>query len=62
MHDDGGQPVPARFDVNAPDLYIPLMAFITYVLISGFVLGVQGRSASFSYTVLYFCQKQTFFY
>ncbi|VDN52013.1 unnamed protein product [Dracunculus medinensis] len=43
MHDDGGQPVPARFDVNAPDLYIPLMAFITYVLISGFVLGVQGR-------------------
>lgn len=31
-------------DVNAPDLYIPLMAFITYVLVSGFVFGVQKRS------------------
>ncbi|WKY11806.1 hypothetical protein Q1695_003405 [Nippostrongylus brasiliensis] len=36
-------PVPAKDDVNAPDLYIPLMAFITYVIISGFVLGTQGR-------------------
>ncbi|CAJ0591392.1 unnamed protein product [Cylicocyclus nassatus] len=36
-------PVPARDDVNAPDLYIPLMAFITYIIVSGFVLGTQGR-------------------
>uniref|UniRef100_A0A8R1HV70 Protein YIF1 n=1 Tax=Caenorhabditis japonica TaxID=281687 RepID=A0A8R1HV70_CAEJA len=36
-------PAPARDDVNAPDLYIPLMAFLTYVLVSGFVLGTQGR-------------------
>ncbi|CAJ0582581.1 unnamed protein product, partial [Mesorhabditis spiculigera] len=36
-------PVPARDDVNAPDLYIPLMAFLTYVLVSGFVLGTQDR-------------------
>uniref|UniRef100_A0A7E4V8A3 Protein YIF1 n=1 Tax=Panagrellus redivivus TaxID=6233 RepID=A0A7E4V8A3_PANRE len=38
-----GKPVPAKLDVNAPDLYVPLMAFITYVLISGFVFGVQQR-------------------
>ncbi|VDO93252.1 unnamed protein product [Heligmosomoides polygyrus] len=37
------EPVPAKDDVNAPDLYIPLMAFITYILVSGFVLGTQGR-------------------
>ncbi|ULT91449.1 hypothetical protein L3Y34_009222 [Caenorhabditis briggsae] len=36
-------PAPAREDVNAPDLYIPLMSFLTYVLVSGFVLGTQGR-------------------
>ena len=40
---NGNEPTPAREDVNAPDLYIPLMAFITYVLMSGFVLGTQGR-------------------
>uniref|UniRef100_A0A0N4Z0P4 Protein YIF1 n=1 Tax=Parastrongyloides trichosuri TaxID=131310 RepID=A0A0N4Z0P4_PARTI len=38
-----GQPVTPREDVNAPDLYIPLMAFITYVLLSGLVLGIQQR-------------------
>uniref|UniRef100_A0A914VK00 Protein YIF1 n=1 Tax=Plectus sambesii TaxID=2011161 RepID=A0A914VK00_9BILA len=37
------EPVPARFDINAPDLYIPLMALVTYVLVAGFVLGTQGR-------------------
>ncbi|KAK6038966.1 Hrf1 family protein [Cooperia oncophora] len=37
------EPVPAKDDVNAPDLYIPLMAFITYIIVSGFVLGTQGR-------------------
>ncbi|CAI5453068.1 unnamed protein product [Caenorhabditis angaria] len=37
------EPYPAKEDVNAPDLYIPLMAFLTYVLVSGFVLGTQGR-------------------
>ena len=28
--------LPATDDINAPDMYIPLMAFITYVLIVGF--------------------------
>ncbi|TKR89783.1 hypothetical protein L596_013833 [Steinernema carpocapsae] len=42
-YSNSDEPVPARLDVNAPDLYIPLMAFITYVLVSGFVLGTQNR-------------------
>ncbi|XP_060521189.1 protein YIF1B [Cylas formicarius] len=32
-----------RFEINAPDLYIPLMAYITYVLVAGLVLGTQNR-------------------
>ncbi|KAM9587619.1 protein YIF1B [Morphnus guianensis] len=36
-------PVAPRFDVNAPDLYIPVMAFITYILIAGLALGTQNR-------------------
>ncbi|XP_066541181.1 protein YIF1B isoform X2 [Hoplias malabaricus] len=36
-------PVAPRFDVNAPDLYIPVMAFITYILVSGLALGTQNR-------------------
>mmetsp|Transcript_34916 Transcript_34916/g.33211 ORF Transcript_34916/g.33211 Transcript_34916/m.33211 type:complete len:272 (-) Transcript_34916:74-889(-) len=31
-----------RQDVNAPDLYIPLMSFITYVLLVGFRKGMGG--------------------
>ncbi|KAM3717919.1 Protein YIF1B-A [Dirofilaria immitis] len=42
-YDSSGSPVPPRSDVNAPDLYIPLMAYVTYILISGFVLGTQKR-------------------
>lgn len=40
---DQDQPVAPRFDENAPDLYIPVMAFVTYVLVSGIVLGTQSR-------------------
>ncbi|CAH0551282.1 unnamed protein product [Brassicogethes aeneus] len=36
-------PVQPRFEINAPDLYIPTMAYITYVLIAGMVLGMQER-------------------
>ena len=32
----------AQADVNAPDLYLPLMAFITYILMAGFVAGASG--------------------
>ncbi|XP_073455090.1 protein YIF1B [Aquarana catesbeiana] len=36
-------PVAPRFDVNAPDLYIPVMAFITYLLVAGLALGTQNN-------------------
>ncbi|XP_048474328.1 protein YIF1B isoform X2 [Rhincodon typus] len=36
-------PVAPRVEVNAPDLYIPAMAFITYLLVAGFALGTQNR-------------------
>ncbi|XP_074534767.1 protein YIF1B isoform X2 [Halichoeres trimaculatus] len=36
-------PVAPRFDVNAPDLYIPSMGFITYVLVAGLALGTQNK-------------------
>jgi hypothetical protein len=29
-------------DYNAPDLYIPMMAFITYILLMGYILGKSG--------------------
>ncbi|KAK9891065.1 hypothetical protein WA026_013391 [Henosepilachna vigintioctopunctata] len=36
-------PVQPRFEINAPDLYIPMMAYITYVLVAGLLLGTQHR-------------------
>jgi hypothetical protein len=39
-----------RYDLNSPDLYIPLMAFFTYVLLTGFSKGMT--TASFSPDVL----------
>lgn len=35
--------LPPRDDVNAPDLYIPVMCFVSYVLLVGFVFGTRGR-------------------
>nr|SVE73736.1 EOG090X0ATU [Daphnia atkinsoni] len=37
------EPVQPRYEVNAPDLYIPVMAFFTYLLIGGVSLGIQER-------------------
>jgi hypothetical protein len=37
------EPVPPKLDVNAPDMYIPVMAFVTYILIMGITLGRQER-------------------
>ncbi|XP_026397357.1 protein YIF1B-like [Papaver somniferum] len=34
---------PPIHDINAPDLYIPLMAYFTYVLLAGFSLGLAGK-------------------
>jgi protein transport protein YIF1 len=40
---DAENAVQPRYDINAPDLYIPAMAYITYVVLAGFILGTQER-------------------
>lgn len=40
---DQNEPIQPKFEVNAPDLYIPTMAFLTYILVAGFILGVYDR-------------------
>ncbi|XP_018335048.1 protein YIF1B-B [Agrilus planipennis] len=42
-YEQDGSPVQPRFEINAPDLYIPTMAYVTYVLVAGIVLGMQQR-------------------
>lgn len=39
MKYDQDHPVQPRYEINAPDLYIPTMAYVTYVVLAGFVLG-----------------------
>lgn len=34
---------PPIYDINAPDLYIPFMAFGTYVVLAGLSLGIRGK-------------------
>jgi len=38
-----GKSLPPKDDINAPDLYIPVMAFLTYVLSVGVALGSAGK-------------------
>jgi protein transport protein YIF1 len=38
--------MPPRDDVNAPDLYIPVMSFVTYFLLVGFIFGTQNAFAA----------------
>ncbi|XP_077285708.1 yip1d-interacting factor 1 [Arctopsyche grandis] len=40
---DQEHPVQPRYEINAPDLYIPTMAYVTYVVLAGFVLGMQHK-------------------
>jgi hypothetical protein len=42
-----GEPVQPRHDANAPDLYIPLMAFVTYICVAGYVLGAKDQCVFF---------------
>ena len=35
--------LPPRDDINAPDLYIPLMALLTYTILAAFALGTYGQ-------------------
>jgi protein transport protein YIF1 len=34
--------LPPREDLNSPDMYIPVMAFVTYILLSTLIAGVRG--------------------
>lgn len=34
---------PPRNDINAPDLYIPIMAFVTYLVLGGLVVGMRHK-------------------
>ncbi|KNB43480.1 Mg2+ transporter protein [Blastocystis sp. subtype 4] len=44
INDDGSETYfPPRQDVNAPDLYIPLMAIFTYIVTVGFMAGTKGQ-------------------
>ncbi|XP_013739678.1 uncharacterized protein LOC117132628 [Brassica rapa] len=36
---------PPIYDINAPDLYIPFMAFGTYVVLAGLSLELNGKSS-----------------
>lgn len=36
-------PLQPRYEKNAPDMYIPTMAFLTYVVMAGLLLGTQDR-------------------
>ncbi|KAF6205729.1 hypothetical protein GE061_019902 [Apolygus lucorum] len=40
---DATGPAQPRHDLNSPDLYIPLMAYVTYLLVAGLALGTQDR-------------------
>ncbi|KAN0061707.1 Protein transport protein yif1 [Thecaphora frezii] len=35
--------LPPRDDVNSPDLYIPVMAFVTYILLTSMIYGLESR-------------------
>ncbi|KAF8249908.1 hypothetical protein K440DRAFT_620347, partial [Wilcoxina mikolae CBS 423.85] len=35
--------LPPREDLNAPDMYIPLMSFVTYILLSALLYGLSGK-------------------
>jgi len=42
-YDQSQSMMPASQDIQAPDLYIPMISLITYVLIVGFILGTDNR-------------------
>ncbi|KAK1276902.1 hypothetical protein QJS04_geneDACA005747 [Acorus gramineus] len=44
---------PPIYDINAPDLYIPLMAFGTYLVFAGFSLGLRGKFSPEALSLLF---------
>lgn len=45
---------PPTGDMNAPDLYIPLMAFVTYVLVTGLL---KGTRMTYVHHVVLYCAR-----
>ncbi|XP_052827719.1 protein YIF1B-A isoform X2 [Octopus bimaculoides] len=43
IHFSPGELVAPKDELNAPDLYIPVMALVTYILTAGVVMGIQNR-------------------
>ncbi|CAK1354195.1 Protein transport protein yif1 [Cercospora beticola] len=43
QHPNSIEFLPPREDVNSPDMYIPVMAFITYTLLSTLLAGLNGK-------------------
>ncbi|XP_071791931.1 protein YIF1B-B-like isoform X1 [Asterias amurensis] len=43
QYNQENEPVAPRYAVNAPDLYIPVMGFVTYILLAGVALGRQDK-------------------
>ncbi|KAK8624591.1 hypothetical protein V6N13_089483 [Hibiscus sabdariffa] len=41
-------------DISAPDLYIPLMAIGTYVVLAGFLLGINGKQVQLPFLIFSF--------
>ncbi|CAL0299107.1 unnamed protein product [Lupinus luteus] len=44
---------PPIYDINAPDLYIPLMAFGTYIILAGLSLGLRGKFSPEALSLLF---------
>ncbi|KAK5991017.1 Protein transport protein yif1 [Cladobotryum mycophilum] len=38
-----GRYLPPRDDINSPDMYIPVMALVTYILLSTLIAGLRGQ-------------------
>lgn len=60
MKYDHDNPVQPRYDINAPDMYIPAMSYITYVVLAGIALGKrrdgpQDGSSVVLITLVSFC-------
>ena len=55
------EPVQPRFELNAADLYIPSMAFVTYILVVGYVLGLNNRSGNFYGTCMIAVEHSTYY-
>lgn len=49
-----------RSDLNSPDLYIPVMSFVSYIIIVGFRSGLSGGKA-FSPDILGLTASSAFF-